>query len=454
MVEEFKKVLGFWSCFAAAVGLVVASTTLVSLGQGMGIGGGGFLYAMIAAWVLQLFSAMTYGELGTMLPRAGGISTYTLVAMGPLPAIVATFCGYIIVNLLAGPAELAVAGFVFTDVFAGWCPPMAFSILLLIFLTVMNLLGTDIFAKIQIFFTTVMIGSIGILGIIGVMEIAGPVPNIPPPPSFNPMGWEVFSLLAMGIWLFIGIEFVTPLAEETISPGRNIPWSMFIGLAVILLVKALYGFASIKHVPMAGLAESTHPHIDVARALLGAGGGIWIGIVSICATASTVNTILAAVPRLCYGMAHSGELPLVFGWLHPRFRTPWVGIIILALAMSVVLLSGLAGIDAIVTYMMAAAWTWILCYIIAHFDLIILRQRYPDYVRPYRSPFFPVPQILGILGMIYIMVNIHPEPAMKLQIIKLAFYFLIGSVIYGVLWTKIKMKTELFKSIPIDKAIH
>ena len=454
MVEEFKKVLGFWSCFAVAVGLVVASTTLVSLGQGMGIGGGGFLYAMVAAWVLQLFSAMTYGELGTMLPRAGGINTYTLVAMGPLPAIVATFCGYIIVNLLAAPAELAVAGFVFTDVFAGWCPPMLFSIFLLLFLTVMNLLGADIFAKVQIFFTTVMIGSIGILGIIGVMEIAVPVPNIPPPPSFNPMGWEVFSLLAMGIWLFIGIEFVTPLAEETISPGRNIPWSMFIGLAVILLVKALYGFASIKHVPMAGLAESTHPHIDVARALLGAGGGIWIGIVSICATASTVNTILAAVPRLCYGMAHSGELPLVFGWLHPRFRTPWIGIIILALAMSAVLLSGLAGIDTIVTYMMAAAWTWILCYIIAHVDLIILRQRYPDYVRPYRSPFFPIPQILGILGMIYVMINIHPEPAMKIQIIKLAFYFLIGSIIYGVLWIKLKMKTELFKSIPIDKARH
>ena len=153
-------------------------------------------------------------------------------------------------------------------------------------------------------------------------------------------------------------------------------------------------------------------------------------------------------------MAHSGELPLVFGWLHPRFRTPWIGIIILALTMCAVLLSGLAGIDTIVTYMMAAAWTWILCYIIAHVDLIILRQRYPDYVRPYRSPFFPIPQILGILGMIYVMINIYPDPIMRDQIIKLAIYFLMGSICYGILWIKLKMKTELFQSIPIDKVRH
>jgi amino acid transporter len=454
MAEELKKALGFWSCLAVAVGLVVASTTLVSLGQGMGIGGGGFLYAMVAAWLLQLFSAMTYGELGTMLPRAGGISTYTLVAMGPLPAIVATFCGYMVVNVLAGPAELAVSGFVFTDVFASWCPPMLFSISLLIFLTVMNLLSVDVFAKVQMLLTTVTIGSIGILGIIGLLGIANSTPNIPAPASFNPMGWEVFSLVALGIWLYIGIEYVTPMAEETINPGRNIPWAMFMGLVVILVVKVLYGFASMKYVPLAKLAESTHPHVDMARAMLGSVGGIWIGIVSICATASTVNTLIAAVPRLCYGMAHSGELPSLFGWLHPRFRTPWPGIILLALAMGGVLLSGFAGIEAIVTYTLAAAWTWLLCYIIAHVDLIILRRKYPDYERPYKSHFYPIPQILGSLGIIYVMVNIHPDPAMRNQIIKLALCFLTGSIIYGVLWIKIKMKTGLFKPVPIEKAKH
>ena len=187
---------------------------------------------------------------------------------------------------------------------------------------------------------------------------------------------------------------------------------------------------------------------------MGSSGKVWIGIVSICATGSTVNTVIAAVPRLCYGMAHSGELPSLFGWLHPRFRTPWTSIIILAIAMGVVLLSGLAGIDAIMTYMMAAAWTWILCYIIAHLDLMILRSRYPDHERPYRSPIYPVPQILGSLGMIYMLFNIYPDPAMRNKIIKIALWFLIGSVIYSVLWIKLKMKAKLFNPIPIKDAKH
>ncbi len=93
-------------------------------------------------------------------------------------------------------------------------------------------------------------------------------------------GISTYTLVAMGLWLFIGIEFVTPLAEETINPGRNLPWSMFTGLAIILVIKALFGLASLKYVPMADLAESTHPHVDMAGAIMDSGGSIWIGIVS------------------------------------------------------------------------------------------------------------------------------------------------------------------------------
>jgi len=103
---------------------------------------------------------------------------------------------------------------------------------------------------------------------------------------------------------------------------------------------------------------------------------------------------------------------------------------------------------------MAAAWTWVLCYIIAHVDLIILRRKYPGHERPYRAPLYPVPQILGSLGMIYMLFNIHPDPGMRNQIIEIALWFLFGSVFYGVLWIKLKMKTNLFQPIPIEDARH
>ena len=89
MVEELKKgVLGFPSLLAVSVGLVIASTTLVSLCQGMGLGGYGFIVSMLIAWVLMIFQAFTFSELAITMPRAGSISSYTEVALGPFLAIV------------------------------------------------------------------------------------------------------------------------------------------------------------------------------------------------------------------------------------------------------------------------------------------------------------------------------------------------------------------------------
>ena len=68
-------------------------------------------------------------------------------------------------------------------------------------------------------------------------------------------------------------------------------------------------------------------------AVLGKFGYYWIGAMSFFATGSIINVLLAGVPRMLYGMAHAGQVPSIFKYLHPRFKTPWVGIILLAAAM-------------------------------------------------------------------------------------------------------------------------
>lgn len=449
--NQLKRTLGFWSCLAVGVGLVVASTTLVSLGQGMGIAGGGFLFAMIAAWLLQYFTAMSFAELACIMPQAGGISTYTRVAMGSLPAIVATICGYVVVSMLAGPAELAVSGFVVNGVFMPSLPPMVFSLFLLALLVILNVVGVDIFAKSQILFTGIMILSMSALGAVGLLGLGAPAPSMPPMP-FNPMGMEVFSLIALAIWLYIGIEFVCPMAEETIDPEKNIPKSMFLGLGIIFIVNLLYGYASIKYIPLDRLAESASPHVDVASAILGRTGEIWIGIVSLAATASSVNTLVGVIPRMLYGMAHDGEIPSIFGMIHPRFRTPWVGIVLMGVGMAAVLVSGVAGIEAIVIFIMAAALSWLIAYIIAHVDVIILRTRYKNIARPYKAPLYPLPQIIGIGGMIFLIINIFPDPITAAEIYKFGGLMVGIAVVYALLWIKLVMKKPLFKPISLDAA--
>jgi amino acid transporter len=451
-VEGLKKgVLGFPSLLAVAVGLVVASTTLVSLCQGMGLGGYGFILAMLIAWVLMIFQAFTFSELSIAMPRAGSISSYTEVALGHFPAIIATIAGYIIVQLLAGPAEIAIASMVVKNVFFPSLSPTLIGVLMLLLFMVLNLLGVDVFAKAEIVFTIIKVVTVAVIGIAGLVALGNPQVNVVSPP----LGLiDVIGFVSLGVWLLIGTEFICPLVEEAKNPRRDMPLAMILGLVIILALNLVFGLAAIRFVPMNLLASSPTPHVEVASSILGKAGLYWAGIATFFATAGVINTLMAAVPRMLYGMAHAGQVPAVFKWLHPRFRTPWVGIILMGLGMLVQILTGISTIETIVIFIVASAFSWLLAYIIAHVDAIILRYRYPRLERPFKTPFFPLPQILGILGIILVMIYIFPDPKMKREIYKYAFYFLGGGAVYAFLWCTFKMKKGLFKPVKYEEALE
>ena len=451
-MSDLKRSLGFWSCLSVSMGLVVASSTLVTLGQGMGIAGAGFIIAMAAAWILQHFSAQSFAELSCMMPHAGGLRSYTRVAIGILPAMVATIAGYIIPNLFAVPSELAIAGAVVSSTFLPAVSPVTIGGILFIVLVFLNVLGVDIFAKSQILFTTVMMASIAGLGILGLIGIGQPSQFKVTEMAFNPMGWSVLSLTALAIWLYIGIEFVTPMAQEVKNPEKHIPKAMTVGLLIIFAINIIYGLTAIRFVDLGVLAESMNPHILVAEAVLGKPGLIIISLVSLFATASTVNTIIAVVPRMLYGMAANRELPALFGKLHPTFRTPWVGILVLSGAIAAFYFGGIAEVSNIMVFLLAAVSSWLLAYIIAHVDVMVLRIRYPKAERSYKTPFYPIPQIIGSLGMAFAFFNIFPDPAIRSTIFVLSGTFLALSVVYSVIWIKLIMKDKLFSPIPLEEA--
>lgn len=450
MSELKKDVLGFPSLFSAAIGLVVASTTLVMLGQGYGIAGYGFILATAIALVLMIFQAFTFSELALMMPRAGSVSSYSEIAIGHFPAIISVLSGYVLVQFLSGPAELAIAGLVLNKIMLPGVSPTLISILVLIALTVLNMLGVDIFAAFQVAFTWVMLAMLLVLGFVGFFGAGNPaVHNVSPPIEF----WGTISLIALGIWLVIGAEFTCTLVEEAKNPKKHIPMAMILGLVVITFCQLFYGNAAMKYFPLDKLGSSPIPHVELAEALLGKAGLYMIAIASFCATASTMNTVIAGVSRMLYGMAHSGQVPSVFKWLHPRFRTPWAGIFLMFIAPFFMLLSGIATSEAIVTLTVAACFCWIVTYIICHIDVFILRIKYPDMTRPFRTPGFPVPQIVSIAGLIMVLWNIFPDPAVKMKIYRYALCFLVGAGIYAALWIKLKMKTGLFKPVPIEEAL-
>lgn len=117
---------------------------------------------------------------------------------------------------------------------------------------------------------------------------------------------------------------------------------------------------------------------------------------------------MAAVPRIIYGMALDGALPRFLTWLHPRFKTP---VIAIAIGVAIPCLHAwyLNGdLDRIVPLILAAVCAWGVAYLLVTLSVVMLRIRRPDLPRAYRSPWFPLPQIISSVGIIIAIVNITP----------------------------------------------
>jgi amino acid transporter len=169
---------------------------------------------------------------------------------------------------------------------------------------------------------------------------------------------------------------------------------MFLGLGLIALPLVLFGMAATRYVPAEQLGDPTAlTHMTVAIALLGDTGKWWMGIVSIAATISTLNALLAGIPRLLYGMSHTQQAPRAFGYLLPSTRAPVVGIAVMALIPILMNVFDAASGETFIELVLAGVLGWATAYILIHISLIILRLREPAASRPFRSPLFPVPEV-------------------------------------------------------------
>ncbi|NMY72273.1 APC family permease [Pseudomonas sp. WS 5414] len=443
-----RRVLGLGSLVSVAVGLVVSQGVMVLMLQGAGMAGLGFFMPLLLAYLMALTYALSFSELALMVPRAGSLSSYTEVAIGHFPAILATFSGYMVVAMFALSAELLLLDLIIGKVYPGSLPPMLVAYGVLGTFILLNLLGIDVFAKLQTVLAVVMVVILLTLGL-GAIGSAQADLQLPLDQGWNPMEVGALALAAMAIWGFVGAEFVCPLVEETRNPERNIPRSMIIGLSIIFLVITLYCLGALLCIPREQLASNPLPHFLFATSVFGEAGKLFLVGAVITATCSTVNSSLAALPRMLYGMAQNGQAFPQFKRLSPRTRTPWVAVLFIAALTGLPILLLGQDPDSISLLLLAAALAWLLAYIIVHIDVIALRRRYPEAPRPFRSPFYPWPQVLGIVGMLFAIYHVSPSPQMTARIFGSAGVVLGVISVIAVLWIKLVMRKPLFVPEPL-----
>lgn len=439
--------IGFPTALATAVGLIIAGSVLLTAQTGYGAGGYIFAWAILIAFVLMLAQSASFAEAAGILPTAGSVYDYVAAGLGRFWAITGTLAAYLMVHVFAGVAETATAGILASfnfefleglqDTGSWWV-----GVTLMVVLGVVNMLGIRPYGATEIVMTAVMWLTLVIFGVVGVLA--------PKKSSITGMFGESFvgtdltailTMVGLALFLFVGVEYVTPLAAELREPARTIPKAMYIGVTMVAVAMFLYGSAVARQVENVDLGDGTFI-LDTplaipafAEAVMGDFGRVWLGLAVLLASAATLNTLLAGVPRIFYGMAKDGTLPKAFGYLHPRYKEPWLGIVLVALIgiVGAILLDG--DIPSIINLILAAVMAWIFSYILVNISVMVLRRRRPDLARPYKTPLYPLPQVVASVGLLVAAWYIAP-PGLTRGDIYVPFFVMLGAcALYALVWT-------------------
>ena len=451
-MEEKDRTLGLRSVVSISVGLVIATSCLVSLGQGAGSIGVVFIGAMVIACLLNMTTVASLSELNALMPNTtGGLAQYTLACLGPFPTLISMVGGYLICNIMSSGVEASIFSYAMASTIHLPIPSILYTLVMTIVVMIANLYGVDMFAKIQDLVAFLLVGSMLIMGIIGMFGL-GTGAMVQQPYSMVSSWKEVVSMVAVAFWLFIGAEYVIPVSKNVKNAKRNVPLGMMIGLELICLVQSIMVLGFHNYTPWGELEASAAPHLLYGENLLGSAGKIWMTFVAALAVVSTQNSTVNGLAGICQGMAKMNMMPRIFAKTN-KHGVPFFGVIFVSVFIFVFAALSDGSSEAISFLILVGSVFWMISYIFAHLDVLILRHRLPKAPRSFKVPCGPLFPCIGIAGTVYMILNISTDPTERMMIwLVTGITFLILGI-YSFFWIRIKMKMPVFKSVPIQKVM-
>lgn len=352
-VPSLQRALGLRIAIAVVVGNVIGSGIFVKPG-GIAADGGRF-GLIIAIWItgglLCLMGGLCLAELAAMLPRAGGLYVYLRQAYG---RPVAFLYGWNEV-LFGKPASIDALAWIFIGSLGqviGWEPSLlarvGLAIGLILALAWLNVLGVVWGGRLQLVVTIVKAGFLGLIALLPFLllpfshsiDLANYATVIEP--RQTQLASQIGVILLAVMWAYNGWNGVAPLAEEIREPQRNIPWALFGGIGILIM---LYVSANVAYHGVLSMSEMSaageHAAARMLESLFGKSGQAAMSSVIMCSTLGAINSNLLLAPRVSFAMGRDGTFFRALGTVHANYRTPAAAIIVLAM-MSIGLLTVVA----------------------------------------------------------------------------------------------------------------
>ena len=354
----------------------------------------GIIIVWAAAGVISFFGSMTYAELGSSFPKAGGQYVFLKNAYNPL---IGFMYGWTYLVVLA-PGSFATLSVAFKDTLATIVdiPPLldkTIPVFLIIFILAINYRATKWGAEGQNVFTFLKIGAL--LCVIGSLFIgsAGNLGNITlrMPADISAAAFVHSIALAMipAFWAYNGWHRLCFSAGEIVDAPRVIPKSLFAGILILIAVYVSANLAYVSALGIDGVAGSANVAADTVGISMGRAGHLFISIAILISITGVMSTIILTEPRILFAMARDGLFFPVVGWTHPRFHTPAVAIVVPSVIG--IFFSLIGNFRELLTFSTLFNWSF---YGLTVIGVFLLRRKFPRLERPYKTWGYPVVPLL------------------------------------------------------------
>jgi APA family basic amino acid/polyamine antiporter len=417
--ESLSRVHGVGALFSAAYGNV-GSSIYYALGVTAAFALGLTPIAFVISGLIFAATAATYAEATVMYPEAGGSSSFARHAFNELVSFVAAWG-----QMLNYTITVAISAYFVPHYLAVFWGPLGHApgdiiggAVLIGALALLNIRGSQESAKLNLVLAVADLATQVVLVGIGIVLVLSPQVLVDNVHLGVAPTWSDFALgVAVAMIAYTGIETISNMAEEAKDAARTIPRSVGLTVAAVLGLYLLIPVVALSAMPVVqdaaghyttalGSEFASDPILGIVENL-GLGSGLtealrfYVGILAAVILLIATNAGLIGVSRLTYSMGQHRQLPEGLRQVHPRYRTPYIAIMVFAGLAMVTLVPGQA--DFLATLYSFGA---MLSFTIAHVSVIQLRRRKSEDERPWKPPLnfnafgfeVPLTAVLGGLG--------------------------------------------------------